>query len=156
MALALVAIAVGSCAAQPVEVEVKFDRPGRVEWVTGKTVEITWKEVDDSRCAEGATCVWEGEVTVTLAVAIDGEDEGDFEITLHEGDEDKARAQVGRFVIHLAGVTPFPVLDVETPRSEYAAQLVLTGSGADTAVQSSSWGMVKRAAASTGIGEAGH
>lgn len=48
----------------------------------------------------------------------------------------------GVFLIRLTGVTPFPVIDVETPRSEYAAQLVLSRFGANTAVRPSSWGGV--------------
>ncbi len=142
--VALLAVSIGACSAQPVELEVGFDRTGRVEWVTGGVVEITWKDLRDSRCAEGAVCVWEGQVTVTLGVAVDGEEIGDFEITLHQGDEAEARVDVGGvLVISLTGVTPFPVIDVETPGSDYAAQLVLSTIGAKTAVRPSSWGSVK-------------
>ncbi len=52
--VALLAVSIGTCSAQPVELEVGFDRTGRVEWVTGGVVEITWKDLRDSRCAEGA------------------------------------------------------------------------------------------------------
>ncbi len=81
---------------------------------------------------------------MTLGVAVDGEEMGDFEITLHQGDEAEARVEVGGvFLISLTEVTPFPVIDVETPRSDYAAQLVLSTIGAKTAVRPSSWGSVK-------------
>ena len=33
--VALLAVSIGTCSAQPVELEVGFDRTGRVEWVTG-------------------------------------------------------------------------------------------------------------------------
>ncbi len=32
-------------------------------------LQITWLEVQDSRCAEGAVCVWEGEVTARIQVS---------------------------------------------------------------------------------------
>jgi hypothetical protein len=36
-------------------------------------VEITFRDFTDSRCPEGATCVWEGEATVMLTISNDDE-----------------------------------------------------------------------------------
>ena len=129
--------------AQPVDVELRFDEPARVEWVTGDAVEIVWAGLEDSRCPEGAPCAWEGEVTVFLAVAVNGSDPDTVSITLHVGDEDKARALVQDMNdIQLLGVAPYPVVEVVTERSEYRARLEVSRRRS-TAVEASGWGGIK-------------
>lgn len=129
--------------AQPVELELRFDRPARVEWVTGDAVEIAWLALDDSRCAEGVVCVWEGQVSVSLAVTVNGAPADTVSITLHAGDEDEATALVQEmYDIHLVGVEPYPVIDVEPERSEHVARLALSRRRS-TAVEAPSWGWIK-------------
>ncbi len=112
--------------AEPVDTQFKFDRPAAIEWVTGERVEIEWNEVIDSRCAIGATCVWEGQVTVSIDVVVDGVRNEDVEITLHGEEFERAVATVEGFRIQLAAVGPYPVLDVETERSRYVATVVVS------------------------------
>ena len=132
------------CWAQPVEVDLRFDRVSRVEWVTGESVEISWTQISDSRCATGATCVWEGQVRIWLAVAANGAQADEVEIVLHAGDEDLARATVGGVHLQLVEVDPYPVLDVPVERAAYRAGLLVSISGV-TAVRESSWGRLKTA-----------
>ena len=144
LAVLLLLIGAAHSEAQPVDVELGFDRPARLEWVTGDAVEIEWLAVEDSRCAEGVECVWEGEVSVSLAVTVNNAPADTVDITLHAGDEDEATALVqGMYDIQVAGVEPYPVIDVVPERSAYRARLVVSHRRT-TAVEAQSWGIIKR------------
>ena len=52
--------AVSAACSEPVDDRFGFDEPASIEWIMGERIEIDWKQIDDSRCAAGATCVWEG------------------------------------------------------------------------------------------------
>ena len=86
-------------------------------------LQITLLDVDESRCPEGLTCFWEGQVSITIGVVENGRDLGTFEIDLHAGEEDKAVAVLGAHVIYLLDVVPFPKEGVESARSDYEATL---------------------------------
>ena len=107
---------------EDVTVTLKFDQP---TIVPSEQLEIAWLNVGDSRCAEGVTCFWEGQVSVTLGVLKDGQDLGSFDITLHVGDEDQAMASAGGCNIHLRDVAPYPKYGVEPDRSDYVATLLI-------------------------------
>jgi hypothetical protein len=98
----------------------KFDEPLDRD---AEQVQITLLEVGDSRCPQGVTCFWEGQVSITIGVVENGQDLGKFEINLHAGDEDKAVAVVGGHAIHLLDVAPFPKEGVEPARSDFVATL---------------------------------
>ena len=93
-------------------------------------LQITWLEVQDSRCAEGVVCVWEGEVTARIQVSEAGEDLGTFALTLNRAGQDKTLVQVGGHAIRLLAVEPYPELDVVTVRQSYAANLMVDSRGA--------------------------
>ena len=120
----LLAAAAGFC--EPVDTQLRFDHPTSVEWITGERIEIEWNEVLDSRCATGATCVWEGQVTVSVDVVVNGLRTEDVEITLHGEEFERAVAIVEGYRIQLASVLPYPALDVETDRAMYVAALVVS------------------------------
>ena len=111
---------------EPVDTQLWFDRPASIEWITGERIEIEWQDVLDSRCAIGATCVWEGQVTVSLDVVVDGVRTEDVEITLHGEELERSVALVGGYRIQLAAVGPYPVLDEETERASYVATVVVS------------------------------
>ena len=92
-------------------------------------LQITWLEVQDSRCPEGAVCIWEGEVMARIQVSEAGEDLGTFALTLNRTDRDKAQITVGGRVIRLLAVEPYPELDVVTPHESYAALLTVDRRG---------------------------
>ena len=58
-------------------------------------LQITRIEVQDSRCAEGAVCVWEGEVTARIQVSEAGGNLGIIALTLNRAEQDKAQVEVG-------------------------------------------------------------
>lgn len=89
-------------------------------------LELSWLEVNDSRCARGAVCVWEGEVGILLGVKEGKEDLGRFALTRHHDGDERARVRIGNRVIELVDVGPYPTLDAETERAEYAASLAVS------------------------------
>jgi hypothetical protein len=108
----------GATSAQPpVEVELRFD-----ETVESRGLELRWLEIEDSRCPKGVTCIWEGQVVVTLEVAR-GEDEP-VEVALvnHPGREPEAVRAFDR-ELRLLGVEPHPEHGVTTPREAYLARI---------------------------------
>ncbi len=111
---------------EPVDTRFGFDETASIEWITGERIEIEWNEISDSRCATGATCVWEGQVTVSVDVVVDGARTEDIEITLHGEEFERAVATVAGFRIQLAAVGPYPVLDEPTERSSYRATVVVS------------------------------
>ena len=132
----------GASFGETVGLQLTFDHPAMIEWITGERLQITWMDLLDSRCPEGVTCVWEGEVTITIGVVENGQDSGEFEITLHAGDEEKAFAFVGEHVIRLIGVTPYPKDGIETKRSDYVATLEVSPRK-PTPVERNGWGLLK-------------
>ena len=120
----LSSVAAGFC--EPVDTQFGFDRPAAIEWITGERIEIEWNDLLDSRCAIGATCFWEGQVTVSVDVVVNGARTEDVEITLHGEEFQLAVAVVDGYRIQLASVGPFPVLDEETERSSYVATVVVS------------------------------
>lgn len=135
--------AVTAVFAEPVDTRFGFDEPASIEWMTGERIEIEWKEISDSRCATGATCVWEGQVSVSVDVVVDGVRTEDIEITLHGEEFERAVATVAGFRIQLAAVGPYPVLDVPTKRSSYLAT-VLVSPITDTELRHGSAGLNSR------------
>jgi heat shock protein HslJ len=117
---------VGAGFCEPADLQFGFDRSASIEWITGERIEIEWNEVLDSRCAVGATCVWEGEVTVSVDVIVDGVRTKDVRITLHGEEFARAVALVDGYRIQLASVGPYPDLDRATERSEYVANVVVS------------------------------
>ena len=109
--------AAAAAARDAVEVELRFD-----ETVASRGLELRWLEIDDSRCPTGVTCVWEGQVVVSLEVAR-GED-GPIEVELlnQPGSEPEA-ARAFDHDLRLLGVEPHPKHGVETPRGDYLARL---------------------------------
>lgn len=105
--------------------QLKFDAP-----LTVNGLQITWLEVQDSRCPDGAVCIWEGEVIAQIQVSAGGEDLGTFALTLNQADKGKAQVRVGGYFIRLVAIEPYPQLDVVTPRDSYAAHLTIDRRGA--------------------------
>jgi len=111
---------------EPVDTRFGFDQPASIEWITGERIAIELDEISDSRCAIGATCVWEGDVTVASNVTVNGVSAEDVSITLHGEEFDRAVAMVDGFRIQLAAVGPYPVIDTETERSSYRVTAVVS------------------------------
>ena len=70
--------------------ELRFD-----ETLTVHGLELSWLEVNDSRCPRDAVCVWEGEVGILLGVKDGKEDLGSFALTRHHDGDERARVRIG-------------------------------------------------------------
>jgi len=101
--------------------ELRFDEALMVHGL-----ELSWLEVNDSRCPQDAVCVWEGEVGILLGVKDGEEDLGSFALTRHHDGDERARVRIGNRVIELVDVDPYPALEVETERAEYVASLAVS------------------------------
>ena len=83
-------------------------RPGQTAAVSGTPLRITFESVrDDSRCPTDVTCIWEGDATVVLKVAVDAE-ENVREVHTNEGGERSRKVPAGDFVISLERLDPLP------------------------------------------------
>lgn len=101
--------------------ELRFDRP-----LSAGGLEISWLEVSDSRCPEGAVCVWEGEVGVLLGVKEGEEDLGAFSLTMRHADDERGQVRIGNRLIQLVDVAPHPVLDRKPEQTDYVASLAIS------------------------------
>ena len=93
------------------ETLLRFDEPLQVGGLT-----LTLLDVQDSRCPDGAVCVWEGEVKLMVGAVQDGEDLGGFELTQSFADPKKSTVQMGDYLVDVLIVQPYPVLDLEIAR----------------------------------------
>ena len=77
--------------------------------------------VQDSRCPEGVTCIWQGEAVVALQV--DGEGIEPTTVQLTTSDRGANHLSVDVFCLELAGVTPYPTSTSAIAPSDYRAEL---------------------------------
>jgi hypothetical protein len=126
----------GSLERAPEGIELRMDRARAVD---GGALELTLVRIQDSRCAKGLRCVWEGEVTATFRVVevARDKDRSDLALTVpgvRPGRAtDRSVARVGRIAIRLLSVEPYPRSDTATERSQYTARLAV--SAKDPAIQ---------------------
>ena len=98
-------------------------RPGQTAAVSGTPLRITFESVrDDSRCPTDVTCIWEGDATVVLRVAVDSE-QAVKELHTSEGGERSRKAPAGGFVISLERLDPAPLSTQPIEASAYRVTL---------------------------------
>jgi hypothetical protein len=107
-------------------VELSFDVPLVLD-----ELELTWLEIEDSRCPEGVECVWEGEVAIEVGAKRGDEDLGTVRLLLSSRDETAGHTRIGPYDVALLSVSPYPIIDVETDRGAYAATLSLSAARPD-------------------------
>ncbi|MCC7264456.1 MAG: hypothetical protein IT369_18240 [Candidatus Latescibacteria bacterium] len=101
--------------------ELRYDRPIVVERTTGK-VQLQLEEIQDSRCAEGVTCIWAGEAKVTILAQDEGETQP-HRLVLTLGDPKASQGKTGKFAVQLFAVNPYPKADAPTAREDYAVMV---------------------------------
>jgi hypothetical protein len=85
---------------------------------------VTFLEVtEDSRCPSDAICVRAGQATVLVKFERNGQDLGEYSLSLGEGREDETAATVGDYTIRLFRLDPYPVSTSTTQPNEYVAYL---------------------------------
>ena len=87
---------------------------------TGLTVEFE-RVVSDSRCPTGATCVWEGDAAVAVAVRLDG---SSASYELHTQRREATELEFEGFVVRLVDLVPLPDLSNAPKPDSYTASLI--------------------------------
>ena len=88
--------------------------------------EISILNIEDSRCPSDVTCVWEGEVKISVYVVKDKNPLGNFTLTSRAGDKNMATQTVDGYSIRVIEVNPYPVSTKQIPLSDYVVTLVVS------------------------------
>jgi hypothetical protein len=88
--------------------QLSADQPRAVLTEAGLTVQFE-RVLEDSRCPEGARCMWAGRALAQLTVS-DGAGQQSFEVVLNGVNrlDDPAAAAFGPYLISLVDLTPYP------------------------------------------------
>ncbi|MEW6751161.1 MAG: DUF6174 domain-containing protein [Candidatus Latescibacterota bacterium] len=86
-------------------------------------LQVTWLDLQDSRCPTGAQCIWAGEARVLLGVARERAETEEAELVLGDGGAAAAEARVHGYLFRLLAVAPYPSLAVPTERQDYVASV---------------------------------
>jgi hypothetical protein len=92
------------------------------EVVVYNDLQLRWINLDDSRCAIGVTCVWEGEAVATIEVARNGAQPEVVEVALRAGSEPAGTAVAG-YLLSVLDVSPHPEQNVTPERSAFTLRL---------------------------------
>lgn len=95
--------------------------------VAGTGLRLTFSRVAaDSRCPINATCVWEGDAEIAVAVHRDGAPGGTAELHTNPGGPRLGEVDYdGRHVIRLEALQPAPVAGQDEWKKQYKATLVV-------------------------------
>ena len=117
--IAAVALVCAACSNQPMAgdpgdrptIPASLDREFRVAFgqtvaVKGADLEITFDDVSDSRCPQGAVCVWEGNAHVVLQLVTDSSKPAELALDTHPDMVGSGRAF--DYEVRLVKVDPFP------------------------------------------------
>ncbi len=128
LAFVAVFLLLGGCVVTPGKVEVDLGQEfslaiGQSAIISGENLEIKFKEVvEDSRCPEGATCVWAGRVSVIVEITENG---APYQMVLtHPGLTDEDAGETYKEYRLTFKVEPYPELGKEIATNEY--RLLLT------------------------------
>ena len=84
-----------------------------------ESVRIQFKDVlEDSRCPEGATCIWAGNAKIAILL-------NETEANLNTYLEPK-QSRMSRYTVDLISVKPYPKVGVEVKKEDYVAKLRIT------------------------------
>lgn len=100
--------------AQKISVRVGKQKKASRSKLVVKFVEL----VEDSRCAEGAKCVWAGNAKIKVSVKQNGGEAEFFEMNTNLGAKG---ATYGAYAIYLVNLTPVPNANVRINRNAYTA-----------------------------------
>ena len=93
--------------------------------MNGDEVSISFANVsEDSRCAKGVECIWEGQVTAVFRVVVSGEAIGDKSLTVRGGLSDSV--EFNGYTLSISAVDPYPDIDIPIKPADYSATLTLT------------------------------
>lgn len=77
---------------------------------------------EDSRCPQGAQCIWEGKISIVFDIIEKGEKTGEF--TLSSNPDDSMKTQgINNYSISLVSVNPYPEIDKPFAKEDYIATI---------------------------------
>jgi len=92
---------------------------GQTAIIPAAGLAVTFKDLgEDSRCPEGALCIWAGNARVVVRLANE-------EVSLNTTLEPREATSAG-YKVQLLKVDPYPKLDVQHDPAEYVITLVVT------------------------------
>lgn len=99
---------------------------GQAEKLAGgmsvKFVEV----VEDSRCPEGATCIWAGRAIVRIEVTENGSEPRTVDL---EVGKIESTARFGKFVVKAEKLDPYPKAEPQNDKAAYSATLSIERAG---------------------------
>jgi hypothetical protein len=103
------------------EVQLKFGES--VEFEEGR-FSVKFKSLEDSRCPQGAYCIYKGNAKVFLEVSQNEVSKETVVLNTNSQDGPKEIA-VGDYNIELQGVYPYPKAGVENPMENYSIWIIV-------------------------------
>lgn len=79
----------------------------------------------DSRCLQDTTCVWAGQATILIKVSMDGQNLGDFTLSLSPGQDASVKIDE-RYSIKLVDLHPYPRKNQVVEGTNYQATLLVS------------------------------
>ena len=99
-------------------------KQGKERKVEGEDLWIAFLSVaEDSRCPDGAKCIWEGNARIRLSVRNSKDECAEFELNTNVK---PAEFEFGKYRIALANLWPYPSIKGELRPREYTATLAVT------------------------------
>jgi hypothetical protein len=103
-------------------------RPGQSASIAGEGLAIRFVEViGDSRCPQGATCIWAGEVSCQLEITY--EDVTSTKVLVQPGLSPPSQADFAIYNIDF-DVQPYPEVGKKIDKGDYRLQLTITKANA--------------------------
>jgi len=97
---------------------------GQQASVRGENLTITFRAVtEDSRCPEGAMCLWAGNGRIVVELRKEGSTATSAELNTYS---EPKRVSYLDYQIHLKSLWPYPRVDARIDPSDYSATLVVT------------------------------
>ncbi|APV45472.1 hypothetical protein Dform_02168 [Dehalogenimonas formicexedens] len=123
----ILAIGLTGCGEKPLNASLGQSvdlKPGQAVELNSEKMTLKFEKVlNDSRCPEGASCVWEGQVQCLVTLDLDGKKE---QITLTQRGSDEGASQIyNRYLIKF-DVTPYPRLNQTIGQSDYRLHVTVT------------------------------
>lgn len=87
---------------------------------TLKDLQLTFNDVEDSRCKEGAQCIWAGNVKANFKIGGFG-----FTLTKEAGKPELAEATINGYHIKLVDVTPYPSVGTSIGKADYRVKVIV-------------------------------
>ncbi len=124
------AILITGCSSQNNEITAgtgeKFSlKIGQSASISGENLAIRFVKVEtDSRCPQGATCIWQGEVKCQVEIKYNGSLQN-LTLTQPGLAGEPSRTEFEKYVIDF-DVTPYPATDLEIKDGDYRLDLTIT------------------------------